>query len=197
MWPIGAPCYNGHMSTFTKVSSGRTVRIRLLVGTAIAAAAVAFGVFASTAVASNPRSLPRQTPVRVVVFEPWDEGGTIEIDNGERGFGPGDQILEHHRLLDPETGREVGQVTKEITVIETAPGGDFLFMVHSEFAFDDGTVQDAGAVRYSEVEAGTAAVAATGGTGAYAHTTGTVRGASGERDGSPGVFLTLDITRNR
>jgi hypothetical protein len=187
------------MTTYTKPSdvSGRSARIRPLLGAAILAAAVTAGLLSSTAEASSRESLPKQTPVHIVAFEPWDEGGTVEIDNGEAGFGPGDQFLEHHRLLDPETGDDIGQVTKEITVIETTPDGDFLFMVHSEFAFDHGTVQDAGALWYSEVQAGTATVAATGGTGAYAHTTGTVRGASGERDGSPGVFLTLNITRNR
>lgn len=82
-------------------------------------------------------------------------------------------------------------------MVETAADGDFLFMVHSELTFDDGTVQDAGSLWYSEVEEGTAIVAATGGTGAYAHATGTVRGALAEYAGRPGLFLTLDITRNR
>lgn len=167
-----------------------------VLGTAIVAAATA-GVSASRADASGPDRPPKQTAVHLVAFEPWDEGGTTEVDNGEPGFGPGDQFLEHHRLLDPATGEEVGRVAKEITVLETAPDGDFLFMVHSEFTFDGGTVQDAGSLWYSEVEEGTAMVAATGGTGTYAHTTGTVRAALGENAGRPGLFLTLDITRNR
>ncbi|HEV2809813.1 MAG TPA: DUF4242 domain-containing protein [Acidimicrobiales bacterium] len=61
-------------------------------------------------------------------------------------------------------------------MIETVGDGDFLFMVHSELTLDGGTVQDSGSLWYSEVEDGTATVAATGGTGVYAHKTGTVRG---------------------
>lgn len=198
MWPIEACCTTGGMSTHTKarVRFGAVI-VLLMVGTAALSPAVLAGVSAATAAASGSDKPPKQTAIHIVAFEPWDEGGTIEIDNGEPGFGPGDQFLEHHRLLDPATGEEIGRVTQEITVIETAGNGDFLFMVHSELTFDGGTVQDAGSLWYSEVEGGTATVAATGGTGIYAHTTGTVRGATGEYAGRSGLFLTLDVTRNR
>jgi hypothetical protein len=186
------------MRTHTAARDGSgTARTRFVIAAAIMAAAVTVGAFASTAAASGSNRPSKQTAVRLDAFEPWDEGGTTEVDNGEPGFGPGDQVVEHHRLLDPASGDEIGRVTKEITVLETAPDGDFLFMVHSELTFARGTVQDSGSLWFSEVERGTAVVAATGGTGAYAHSTGTVRGALGERAGNPGLFLTIDITRSR
>lgn len=163
------------------------------------AAAIAAGalIAAGAVAASAEADTSRPEPTRFVIFEPFDQGTTTEIDVGAPGFGPGDSILERHPALDTETGEELGDVVRDLRVIETYDDGDFLFIVNATFKLTRGDIQETGAVRYSDVAAGQAVVAVTGGTGAYAAAAGTITGRLGTRDGHDGVYLTFNITRTR
>ena len=162
-----------------------------------AAAAIAFGglVALSAVATSADADTPRPAHTRFVIFEPFDQGTTTQVDVGSPGFGPGDSILERHPALDAETGEELGTVVRDLRVVETYDDGDFLFAVSATFKLGRGDIHAAGAACYSDVAAGQAVVAVTGGTGSYARSAGTVIGRLGTRDGHDGVYLTFDIAR--
>ena len=175
-------------TTWTKRTWSMTAGIAA--GVLVAAAAGATGAAAND-------SKPKRADATFVIFEPFDEGSTTEVDVGTAGFGAGDNILEHHPVVDAETGDHLGTVVRDLRVVETYPDGDFLFVVYATFKFGDGDIHEAGAARFSDVAEGRAVVAVTGGTGAYSRSAGTVTGRLGTREGHDGVFLTFDVTRPR
>lgn len=104
-----------------------------------AAAIAAGGLVVVAANATGAEAKPPRPPrTQFVIFEPFDEGTTTEVDAGTPGFGPGDSILEHHPALDADTGDQLGTVVRDLTVIETYDDGDFLFVVNATFKLSDG-----------------------------------------------------------
>lgn len=159
---------------------------------AVGATAAGMILVAPSAPAADPAPATEKTTL--TVFEPFDAGVTEEIDIGDDGFGPGDLILEHHRLLGSE-GQLVGRLARQLQVISVHPSGDFRFFVHVHARLPGGTITYSGTTTFAAVDAGTAVLPLTGGTGAYAPGEGKVRAELGVEDGHEGVFLTFVVDK--
>lgn len=146
-----------------------------------------------TLAAPNAPADPARGAKRVTVFEPFDVGTTEEIDTGGDGFGPGDWILEHHRLLDSD-GQRVGRLARQLQVISVQPSGDFRFFVHVHASLPGGSITYSGTTTFAAVDGGTTVLPLTGGTGSYAPGHGKVLADLGHKDGREGVYLTFVVT---
>jgi allene oxide cyclase-like protein len=152
---------------------------------------------AGGASAQAPPAPPTQTTVHLVLFEDDTTGGETTVDVGKTGPSAGDMIVFQHGLFDTSTKARVGSSAGQLQVIRAYKNGDIAAIVNVTAYLKEGRVQNTGAVRFSRVESSTGDVlAATGGSGIYAYTGGSVRIRNGSMGGHPGTFVIADITKN-
>jgi hypothetical protein len=127
-------------------------------------------------------------------FKVFDREGpyTKMIDLAPKGFGPGDSILEHHPLRDPDTGRQAGRAVTHVRIVRTLGKENFLGIVDCTIELPKGDLVFYGAFRASELARGVA-LPVTGGTGGYLGARGIVTARSAKLGGRPGTELSFDV----
>ena len=117
--------------------------------------------------------LPASSATTIRVYEKSGKGFEKQIDvDGQRSL-TGDYIVGTHPLFRAGTGKRVGRDTVQLLFIRAIGKQDARFRAAATFKIDGGTLEAAGASKFSKVDTG-AKFAITGGTGAYNGASGTL-----------------------
>jgi hypothetical protein len=94
------------------------------------------------------------------------------VDNGDKGFGPGDQMVEEAPVLD-SSGKIVGNSFTSVAIVSGSSDQDFNGLLDCTFKLADGNIVFHGWFASKDLAAGSK-IPVVGGTGAYNGATGTV-----------------------
>lgn len=140
-------------------------------------------------------------PTDLIVGEPESRISRSFVDLGEEGLSAGDTVVEHGKLVDLETGDDIGRAVTRVQVVqvlqppnEDNPSGDFEFILDCTVQLQDGTLTFYGAGVLQELQDGVA-FTLMGGTGRYAGTRGTTTVTAADIGGEPGYTIAFDLTR--
>lgn len=148
--------------------------------------------------AGSQQPAERQT---ITVFDPRKTPYEKELDNGKKGFSPGDEFLFIENLKDPETCEKVGKLVGHTQIVKLIGDRDGVFTVDVTVDLKNGKITVYGASRFSEFEtqAGQPIFAVTGGTRAYRDASGEVSFGEDRVQlcGTRGELVTFDLGPTR
>jgi phage-related tail fiber protein len=138
---------------------------------AIAAVALASaGTFVLAACAQEAQDAESQT--LTVTVSDKDAVVFEVIDQGSKGFGPGDLLVEDAPVVD-DAGEEIGRTLTTITVVSGDEMADFNGLIDCTVELAEGNLHFTGGFAMADLSAG-ATVPVVGGTGGYKSASGTV-----------------------
>lgn len=124
-------------------------------------------------------------------------GFTKYVDAAKEGHSSGDSYMFTDRLLDPRTGKKAGRHIGEFTVVrpvgDSGPAGA-VYLGRAMFFLPRGRVTIELAGPFDKLREG-ASWPVTGGTGRYAHATGSVFVESRKCAGEGGTLFVFDLQR--
>jgi hypothetical protein len=164
---------------------------------ALGAAVVAALVITVTAVsAAAPAPAQRD-------FEVFTGPGFLhKIDEAPAGtsvtdLSPGDTLLHHDPVLDPNTGQQIGTAVTRVGAVQNLDGADKVILVDCTVQLADGDVVFYGADQLSRVQTTGTVYAITGGTRSYVGADGTVTVRLDKLQGKDGFRLAFDFPEPR
>ena len=129
----------------------------------------------------------------ITVFDPNRTDYDKEIDEGRKGFSPGDWNVSIEKVFDPETCERAGRATIRFVFVRQTGRNDGNFIVDFTYTRADGSITSYGSGKFSDFEGGFA-FPVTGGSEAYKDATGEVLLEEGvERCDKKGALLTFDL----
>jgi hypothetical protein len=140
---------------------------------AVLALTVALSIVLAASTLVPAISQPPPDRVTLTWFDPRATDFEKELNFGGKGFGPGDMGLVKDSIFDPETCEKAGTVLIRFQFVKAAGRNDGFFIDDGGLLLPDGKLTFQLIGRFTEFESETgAAVAVTGGTGAYRDATG-------------------------
>jgi hypothetical protein len=131
----------------------------------------------------------------LTVFDPRKTPFDKDINEGGKGFGPGDWNVFRENFLDPETCEDAGFVIGRFTFVKPIGRENGLFLLDGGAFLPDGKITFYANGRFSEFEnPDTGLLAVTGGTDVYKDATGEIR--FSERQplcDTRGELITIDL----
>lgn len=139
-------------------------------GALVAAAVAVVGTIAVAACAQDAQTAEGQT--LTVTVSDKDADVFEVIDQGSKGFGPGDLLVEDAPVVDDE-GAEIGRTLTTITVVSGEDMTDFNGLIDCTVELAEGNLHFTGGFAMADLAEG-ATVPVVGGTEGYANASGTV-----------------------
>jgi hypothetical protein len=147
-----------------------------------------FGAMAVPATSQGPNERTTLT-----VFDPNKTEYSKDIDEGRKGFSPGDWNVSVEKVLDPETCERAGKAIIRFTFVRSIGRNDGNFIVDFTYQRPDGKLTAYSAGRFKQFEGGFA-FPVTGGSGAYKDAGGEVTLEENvEHCDKKGALLTFDL----
>jgi len=117
------------------------------------------------------------------------------VGSGVLDLSPGDTLLHHDPVLDPNTGEQIGDAVTRVRTVENVDGGDVVVLVDCTIRLPDGNIVFYGGDQLSRVQQSGTTYAITGGTGAYSGADGTVTVRIDQVEGQDGFRVAFGFTR--
>jgi hypothetical protein len=128
-------------------------------------------------------------------FDPRKTDYDKFVNEGRRGFSPGDVLLFIEKLKDPDTCDRAGKIIGKFTVSKLTGKEDAFYLLDYNFRLPNGTITGSNGGKFSDFESRARNhLPVTGGTETYKDATGEFTIVqSGKMCGSRGDLITVDL----